>query len=181
MHCRHTLNTRGTPRTINWGRTSTTGSAPNANGSVTEENVLDAPVWNRTGAAAAAGVLYRAVRAFGSTCGVFSWSGWWGLLIALYVMSPAPVWCQSPAGPSHAAPRASEIQFPWGCAECSPATPSAASYRLIQPATKESQRRPVELSPPKVWYSYGWFGRPAPTHWGRHFGASRKFTQWSQR
>lgn len=56
-------------------------------------------------------------------------------------------------------------------------------YRILQPAPSARTHR----SPPPIHvlksstYAYGWFGTQPRTHWSRHFGFHRSYTQWSAR
>ena len=84
-----------------------------------------------------------------------------------------------------AEPVAGEVVFPWGRASPPAATAPQAAISPYQTLPKINRHQPLpvaiqELSQ-KSGYAYGWFGsNPAP-NWGRHFGYSRNFTQWTSR
>lgn len=88
------------------------------------------------------------------------------------------------------------IQFPW-CAhgysghgqsshghsgsDAPPAAVSPPHLTLPRNAPPTATLMLQQELPPKSGYAYGWFGsNPAP-QWGRHFGYSRNFTQWTER
>ena len=88
---------------------------------------------------------------------------------------------------AHMAPAtAQEPSFPWcPTAHRAAASPGMQPNPVYQTLAKSHQAagqlEPVAQLPAKKSYAYGWFGsNPTPT-WGRHFGYSRNFTQWTQR
>jgi hypothetical protein len=80
------------------------------------------------------------------------------------------------------------ILFPWShSGAASPVVHATApTYRTlgkVDSPSKHSQPQPIKLEPtvPQQIYAYGWFGsNPAPS-WGRHFGTSKSYTQWTRR
>ncbi|HAC89466.1 MAG TPA: hypothetical protein DCF63_02375 [Planctomycetaceae bacterium] len=79
--------------------------------------------------------------------------------------------------------------FPWGklqqAVSIDPAT--LPLYHSLTKAPLQDQHHapppPVAVQPlpEKRAYAYGWFGsNPSPT-WGRHFGNSKGYTQWTPR
>jgi hypothetical protein len=53
----------------------------------------------------------------------------------------------------------------------------APTYRVLNSPYQHPQYDVRQRSP----YAYGWFGSQDHTHWQRHFGYHRDFTQWSRR
>ena len=81
---------------------------------------------------------------------------------------------------------AQEPLFPWcpPTGHSAPATPSRPNppyQTLARPQHSTGQLEPVSELPAKKSYAYGWFGSNPTPAWGRHFGYSRNFTQWTQR
>ncbi len=69
-------------------------------------------------------------------------------------------------------------QFPWGG--------QTNVYRVLTPtesSKKHAPKYPIQLEslPVKPGYAYGWFGRNPTPAWGRHFGYSKNYTQWTRR
>jgi hypothetical protein len=75
---------------------------------------------------------------------------------------------------------AEEISFPWGCPSPT-ATPIAPAYQVLPPPAHHAPQAPIQTLPAKPGYAYGWFGSTPHPQWGRHFGFSQNFTQWSRR
>ncbi len=48
----------------------------------------------------------------------------------------------------------------------------------IQQQKSAFDHLPVTPSVPQT-YAYGWFGSKPSPQWSRHFGANRRYTQWS--
>ena len=74
------------------------------------------------------------------------------------------------------------LSFPWGdSANCG--ADLGSRYQIIARKPKHAPRTqvPIQSLPPKVGYAYGWFGSNPTPQWGRHFGHSKNFTQWSRR
>jgi hypothetical protein len=80
------------------------------------------------------------------------------------------------------------VHFPW----CPPASaPQVSSgipnaYRVLPSVLQDKHHReepPVALHPvpTKSTYAYGWFGSNPSATWGRHFGVSKVYTQWTRR
>ncbi|MCA9133718.1 MAG: hypothetical protein KDA45_11210 [Planctomycetales bacterium] len=78
---------------------------------------------------------------------------------------------------------AQEIVFPWGAAVSTPqrAANGPAPYQILPRQKPRRAAAPVQIAPPKVGYAYGWFGSQPGLRWGRHFGYSQNFTQWTGR
>ncbi|MEZ6138080.1 MAG: hypothetical protein R3C53_24620 [Pirellulaceae bacterium] len=76
------------------------------------------------------------------------------------------------------------IVFPWGCNSSLAAgqsTHSSIVYRTLARAP-DPRHQQVPLQPlAKPSYAYGWFGSNPSVTWGRHFGHSQNFTQWTAR
>lgn len=80
------------------------------------------------------------------------------------------------------------LAFPWGCPPPANARSagSAVGYNVLPRAGHHAPGQlPVQTLPPKPAYAYGWFGSDPNSHknaqWGRHFGFSQNYTQWSKR
>lgn len=78
--------------------------------------------------------------------------------------------------------------FPWGCppAPTLAAASSAIGYSVLPRAGHHAPSSlPVQTLPDKPHYAYGWFGSDPNSHkntqWGRHFGFSQSYTQWTKR
>ena len=78
--------------------------------------------------------------------------------------------------------------FPWGCPPATHASPpgSAVGYSVLPRAASHAPGElPVQTLPSKPAYAYGWFGSDPNSHrnaqWGRHFGYSQSYTQWTKR
>lgn len=54
-------------------------------------------------------------------------------------------------------------------------------YRIAVPSKDHAVGFPVRQLKPVAPYPYGWFGAKPRTHWTRHFGFHRSYTQWSSR
>lgn len=79
-------------------------------------------------------------------------------------------------------------QFPWGnqSAVAQGRRSSDNVYSVLPTVLQDKHHRqdaPAWLypAPMKHAYSYGWFGSNPSHHWGRHFGNTRSYTQWSRR
>ncbi|MBX3421101.1 MAG: hypothetical protein KF752_06040 [Pirellulaceae bacterium] len=80
------------------------------------------------------------------------------------------------------------VHFPWGTHYSAPPIPTAQphSYRTLSSADRREtaatvQPNVLQILPAKSAYAYGWFGSNPTTQWGRHFGYSKGFTQWTRR
>ena len=80
------------------------------------------------------------------------------------------------------------VAFPWGNGNGAGATllptQQLPQYRtLARPggSAATSERVILNQLPEKATYAYGWFGSNPTPIWGRHFGHSKNFTQWTQR
>lgn len=78
--------------------------------------------------------------------------------------------------------------FPWGCPPATSlgASSSAIGYHVLPRAPHHAPGAlPVQTLPAKPHYAYGWFGSDPNSHknaqWGRHFGFSQNYTQWTKR
>jgi len=82
----------------------------------------------------------------------------------------------------------SPVHFPW----CPPGVSMPAGggapsvYRVLPSVLQDNHHReaaPVALQPrpAKSGYAYGWFGSDPSHSWGRHFGVSKNYTQWTRR
>ncbi len=80
---------------------------------------------------------------------------------------------------------AEPLCFPWGTGTQvhTPTSPPVPHRVLSGQSTPNAVA--VEPLPPKSPYSYGWFGSDPNawknSHWGRHFGYSHSYTQWTVR
>ncbi len=99
------------------------------------------------------------------------------LLVSVFSLSGLPV--------SHAE---ISVQFPWGNRSGgAPSTGPASSVYHVLPRAghhlHHSTENPFEIrqQPTKSPYAYGWFGSNPSPSWGRHFGHSRNYTQWTRR
>ena len=80
------------------------------------------------------------------------------------------------------------MHFPWSNQSglSMPTPESVNSYHVLPSVLQERYHRTQVHSvlysvAAKPAYAYGWFGsNPSPT-WGRHFGSSKNYTQWSRR
>lgn len=81
------------------------------------------------------------------------------------------------------------VCFPWGCDSGRPSQSvhSQAAPPVYKTLGKLEGRhvptQPViqQPLPPQQIYAYGWFGSNPSPIWGRHFGNSKSYTQWTQR
>ena len=72
-----------------------------------------------------------------------------------------------------------QVEFPWGCE--SPENKLRQTPYQVLPKRNSEATEPIHVLKPKQSYSYGWFGSNPQPIWGRHFGHSRNYTQWTRR
>ncbi len=77
------------------------------------------------------------------------------------------------------------VTFPWACPAPSHPAPSQNAHPGYQILPKSNHHHrplePVQPLPARPNYAYGWFGSNPTAHWGRHFGYSKNFVQWTRR
>lgn len=89
---------------------------------------------------------------------------------------------------SHDVSAQTAVIFPWGGAsgkhQPAPYSGTPPVYRTLGKLDGHNVTPQPEVLvpyPQQQAYAYGWFGsNPAPI-WGRHFGYSKSYTQWTQR
>lgn len=96
-------------------------------------------------------------------------------LTVAVVLLTSSAWSQAPG------------DFPWG----QPSSKSQQGFTGTPPVYKVLSKlegsqvspQPVILQPypQQQAYAYGWFGSNPTTIWGRHFGTSKSYTQWTGR
>lgn len=86
---------------------------------------------------------------------------------------------------------AEPLMFPWGKATSKPPVEvqraAASGYRVLSQTLHHTPAPALPVQPlsPKIGYAYGWYGSNPNSwknaQWGRHFGFSQSYTQWSVR
>lgn len=81
------------------------------------------------------------------------------------------------------------VAFPWGASsgkhhQPAPYTGTPPVYRTLSKLEGHHvtpQPSVLQPYPQQQAYAYGWFGSNPTPIWGRHFGTSKSYTQWTQR